>query len=307
MISFKNVTKKDKELVLLDDITFDIEDKSVVCFFGKSDVGKTELFKTFIDNKRINSGTVDMELSENNKIGVVFKNFEKNVGLTVYEYLVFYAKCFEIDLTDKQINEMLYKYKLNLYKNIVVDKLNKSTKRLLSLAKAMLNDPEILLLESPMSDVNDNIKRIIKEVLVDSIGKKTIIFTANNMIELGDICSHCGVLENGRLLMYGTVEDVLEKMQLSMMIELKVVSDEDNKKAIKLLQEDERVDSILVENGNIIFSIDGSIEDEADILKLLVSNDIEVCSFSKDSSSFDFSLEDIDSIEEDMIINKEEF
>ena len=310
MITYDHVTKKDKEIVLLDDISFQIKDYSIVCFLGKSDVGKTELFKSFIDNNRIDSGSIDMGLNihnEKNKIAVVFRDFEENVGLSVLEYLQFYAKCLDIALKDSDVNDLLYKFKLNIYKNVSVDRLNKSTKRLLALAKAMLSNSDVLILESPMSDINDNVKRIIKDILIESIGKKTIIYTANNLMELGDICSHCGVLENGKLLMYGEIEDILLKMQLSMMIELKVLTDEDENKALQLLKADDRVKYVLLENGQIVFAIDGNIEDESNVLKMLLDNGIQVYSYSKDMSSYDFSLENIDNFEKDMLIEKEEF
>ena len=310
MISFNHVTKKDKEIILLDDISFQIDDYSVVCFLGKFDVGKTELFKSFIDNHRIDQGTIDMGLNvndEKNKIGVVFRDFEENVGLTVSEYLQFYGKCMGMELHDKDINDILYNYKLNIYKNVSVDRLNKSTKRILSLAKAMLSNPDVLILESPMSDIHDNVKKLIKDILIDSIGKRTIIYTANNLMELGDICSHCGVLENGRLIMFGKIDDILLKLQLSMMIELKVLTDEDEKKAVSLLKADDRVKYVLLENGQIVFSIDGNTEDESSVLKMLLDNGIQVYSYSKDMSSYDFSLEDIEKVEKDMLIEREEF
>lgn len=310
MIEFSHVTKKDKEIILLDDISFQIEDYSIACFLGKFDVGKTELFKCFIDNNRIDSGVIDMGINvnkEKNRIGVVFRDFEENVSFTVLEYLQFYGKCLDLELKDNDINEIIYKYKLNIYKNVSVDRLNKSTKRLLSLAKAMLSNPEILILESPMSDINDNTKRLIKDILIDSIGKRTIVYTANNLTELGDICSHCGVLENGRLLMFGEIKDILLKMQLSMMIEIKVLSDEDESKTVQLLKADERIKYVILENDHIIFSIDGNLEDESNILKMLMDNGIKVYSYSKDMSSYDFSLDDMDKVEKDMLIEKEEF
>lgn len=310
MITFKNVTKKDNEIMLLDSISFDIEDYSIVCFLGKYDVGKTELFKSFIDNDRIDDGSIDMGLNfqnEKNKIGVVFRDFEENVGLTVSEYLQFYGKCMGFKLSDDDINDILYKYKINIYKNISVDRLNKSTKRIISLAKAMISNPDVLILESPMSDVNDNVKKIIKDTIIDSIGKKTIIFSANNLIELGDICTHCGVLENGHLAMYGKIEDIMLKLQLSMMINLRVLSDIDEKKAIELLKNDHRVKYVLLENGQIIFSIDGDVEDESNLLKMLLDNGINVYSYSKDMSSYDFSIDDIEKVDKDLLIEKEEF
>lgn len=307
MISFKNVTKKDKDIILLEDISFDIPDYSVTCFFGKYDVGKTELFKLFINNENITNGSIELGIDSNKRIGVVFREFETNVTFTVSEYLQFYGRCYGLKLNDKDINGILYKFKLNIYKNVSVDKLNRSTKRILALAKAMLADPSVLILESPMSDINENAKKIIKDTLVDNIGKKTIIFTANNLVELGDICSHCGVLENGRLIMFGKIEEIMQKLQLSMMIELKVLTEEDTKKALELLKNDDRVKYVLLENGQIIFSIDGNLSVESDLLKMLLDNNIKVYSYSKDMSSFDFSIENYDNIEKDILIDKEEF
>ena len=310
MISFNNVSKKDKEIMLLDNISFNIEDNAVVCFLGKYDVGKTELFKSFIENDRIDNGTIDMGLNHNkekNKIGVVFRSFEENVGLTVSEYLQFYGKCMGVKLSNEDINDILYNYKINIYKNINVDRLNKSTKRIISLAKAMISNPDVLILESPMSDVSDNVKKIIKDTIINYIGKKTIIFSANNLMELGDICTHCGVLENGHLVMFGSIDEIMTKLQLSMVINLRVLTESDEKKAIELLKNDHRVKYVLLEKGQIIFSIDGNIEDESNLLKLLLDNGIQVYSYSKDMSSYDFSLDDMDKVEKDMLIEKEDF
>lgn len=293
MISFSNVVKKYKNFILLDDISFTIPDFAVVCFIGKNDMGKSELFKTFVDNKRIDSGIINMGLDKGfKKIGVVFRDFEKNVGLTVSEYLKFYAKCNNINLDDKKINDILDQFKLNIYKNINVDRLNIGTKRLLSFVKAIIHEPDILVLESPMSDVNNNIKNIIKKTLINFIGKKTIIFTANNFMELGDISTHCGILDNGKLVMFGETDEILEKIQLSTLLELKVLSEEDEQTALNTLKSDERVKSISIDNDKIFFSVDGDKYDEYEILKKLIDNNIKISSYSKDLSSFDFQVDD---------------
>lgn len=293
MISFSNVVKKYKNFILLDDISFTIPDFAVVCFIAKNDMGKSELFKTFVDNKRIDSGIINMGLGKGfKKIGVVFRDFEKNVGLTVSEYLKFYAKCNNINLDDKKINDILDQFKLNIYKNINVDRLNIGTKRLLSFVKAIIHEPDILVLESPMSDVNENIKNIIKKTLISFIGKKTIIFTANNFMELGDISTHCGILDNGKLVMFGETDEILEKIQLSTLLELRVLSEDDEQTALNILKSDERVKSISIDNDKIFFSVDGDKYDEYEILKKLIDNNIKISSYSKDLSSFDFQVDD---------------
>lgn len=286
MIQYINVSKKRNNFLVLDNVSFEIENNTTTVFIGSKYSGKTELVKTFSKACSIDGGKIDLGLNNNNEkcsVSIVFSDVEQNIKLTVSEYLRFYSTCQGIELKENDIDELLSKYKLLIYKNVNYDDLSIYTKKIVSIVKSLINDPDIWVIDAPLCIVNDDTAYQIKNIINNNIGKRTIIFTSNNFNELVDFCDNIGILNRGSLLEFGDVSHILDIANLSERIELLV--DDNVEEALSILRNDNRVRDITYENKTISFSFEGDNLDQHNILKLLIDKGINVYSYKKDLSS----------------------
>ena len=307
MIKFENVSKMKNDFLVLNGISFEIEDSTTTAFIGSKYSGKTELVKTFANFKNINEGHIDLGLNNENKqntISIVFSDVEQNVNLTVYELFELYAKCQNIIIDKDDIDILLSKYKLLIYKNVNYDELSIYTKKIITIVKSLINNPNIWVLDSPMSIRNEETMLEIKDIIADNIGKRTIIFTSNNLDELIDLCDNIGVLHSGILLQFGDVESVFNKASISKKIEV-VVEDVDY--ALTVLSTDKRIKDIVYDDNTITFTYIGDNNVQSDILKNLVNENIKIYSYKKDMSNlYDIERKIIEN-KSKIVLEKESF
>ena len=307
MIEFKNVKKVINNIVVLKDVSFSIEENSIVSFIGEENSGKTVLAKVFANPKDIDGGSINFNIDTSKvKIAVMFDEFEKNLNMTVYEYFSFYIDCYGISVKrDEIINNIFEKYKLAILKNANIDTLNLSVKKLINLIRLLINEPNILVLDNPLKYVNNNIKNLIREILLENKKNMITIFTSNNMLELGDICTHIGILENGEIVKFGKVNNILDELNLSNRMEMKVSSDITN--AINILKQIKSVQNIVFDADRIYFVIDGDDSDREEVLKVLIDSGVKVNSYREDIEALGQIYKSIKLFSDTKILSEDKF
>ena len=307
MIEFKNVKKIIDNIVVLKDISFSIDENSIVSFIGEENSGKTVLTKVFASPNDIDGGSIRFNSDVSNfKISVMFDEFEKNLNMTVYEYFCFYLDCYGIyDSKDKIINDIFDKYKLSILKNANIDTLNVSVKKLINLLRLLIIKPNVLVLDNPLKLVNNNTKNLIKEILLENKNNMIIILTSNNMSEFGEICTHIGILENGEIAKFGTINSILDELDLLNRMEMRINGEITF--AINILKKIKKVQNVVFDSDKIYFSISGNDNDKEDILRTLIENGVSVYSYREDIEILGQIYKSIKTFKDNKIINEEEF
>ena len=308
MISFKNVKKIINNIVVLKDITFTIDNNSIVSFVGETNTGKTALTRIFANPKEIDSGEIILknDNSKDLKVSVLFDSFEKELNMTVYEYLSFYIDCYNIcEDKDYIINNLLSKYKLTILKNANIDTLNINVKKIINLIRILIPKPDVLVLDDPLKSISPIEKNIIKNILIECKKNMTVIFTTNNPQELSDICTHIGILENGELIKFGKIIDILKNLNLLSKMELKISSNMNE--AVNVLKEINIVKELSFDNEKIYFTIDGKKDEKEEILKILITNGIRVNSYKEDMEVFGRIYNSIKNMSNQEILSGETF
>lgn len=310
MIRFNHVTKYDKNIAILNDITVTINDNSVVAIIGGNQSGKTIITKLIAGLNKCDYGSIDIDNrydSSPSVVSLINENFEHNTNMNVYEYLKFYINCYNLHVKnyDKYIDEVLNKYQLKIYKYADVDSLNINTKKILYIARSLMNNPDIIVMDSIMKDMNKETKEQIRKVILDNFMKKTIIVTCNNLVELGDICTHVLVLNSGNLVVYDEMDKILDMMDISKQIEIRIL--DSNKKLLEVLKNDSIVNNIIVDGDRVLISYKGDDENCNMILKKIMDNNIRVYSFKKDIESFAYLNDSISKINNKILLNEVSF
>jgi ABC-2 type transport system ATP-binding protein len=211
--------------------------------------------------------------------------------LKVIEYLEFYASIYNIKGKEsvKICNDLLELVDLTDKKNIYVDTLSRGMKQRLCLARSLVHNPDLLVLDEPASGMDPRARVEMKEILRTLRGMgKTILVSSHILTELSELCTSIGIIDKGKVLMSGTVDEIVQKVYHSQRIRVKVIDKVED--ALRILKEFPDIGEVNAVGTNIIEAdFKGDDAFMSAILIRLVQGNVKVVSFI----ALDGNLEDI--------------
>ena len=207
----------------------------------------------------------------------------------VWEYLDFFASIYGVQKRDKVIDEVLELTDLGIKKHSFVQSLSRGMQQRLCLARCLVHDPKLLLLDEPASGLDPRARAELKELIAE-LGRmgKIVIVSSHILPELSDFCNCVGIIERGNLLAFGDVASVVRSIRPTKLVRVHCLSDLENlstmvNKASKV-QKCEKVgdDELLIE-------LLGGDEDQVDFLKSMIDDGHRILNFSEDQAN----LEDV--------------
>lgn len=293
MIEFNNIEKKFGGIAALRGISFKIEENDIFGFVGPAASGKTTAIKILCGLMPPTSGTLTVEgidiLKQPNKIKSILgyiPDFEGDYdNLKVIEYMNFFSSAYGIHGNRREglCHEILEMLELCDSSDKYIEELSRNQRKRLCIARALVNDPKILIVDEPFSGLSLKNREKIAELLrqLNSLGI-TIIITAHTLQEAAALCGSIAAFEEGKVKMVGSILEIEKKMQSKNPIVMKVIKGQDI--AIKVLKEDENVKNLIIsENDEILIHFDGSSDEEGRLLLKVVLEGALVTSFSRKS------------------------
>ena len=244
MIETINLTKKYGELVALNNLNLTIEDGACFGFIGPNGAGKTTtikilatLLKPTWGEARIDGKVIGYQNPQIRPIiGYVPDFMGAYEDMVVREYLEFFAACYNIHGQQRQrvVRDVLDLTDLNYKAKADVNGLSRGMKQRLSIARVLLHDPKTLLLDEPASGLDPRARIEIRELLKElrRMGK-TILISSHILHELSELCDHVGIIEQGKLIFSGTVNEVMARAEVGHVVHITV--DDRVEEAAKLL------------------------------------------------------------------------
>jgi len=238
MISIKGFTKKYDGLLAVDDLSLSIEEGEICGFIGPNGAGKTTTMRflaTLLRPTRgrgeINGYDVERQVSDvRRSIGFMPDSFGVYDGMRVWEYLDFFGTAYNLPARDRKriIGDVLPLLDLQGKAESDVSTLSRGMKQRLALARTLVHDPPVLILDEPASGLDPRARLEIKELLreLQSMGK-TILISSHILSELSDLCTQVAIIERGRLVAAGGIEDILKKIHEHWQIEIEVLDKAD--------------------------------------------------------------------------------
>ena len=222
-IEIKNLNKYYNKIQAVNNINFTINKGSIIGLLGPNGCGKTTTIGMMLGLIKPTSGKIlingeDIE-TEKNRIKILQKmNFispyvELPKKLTVEENLKVYGKMYGvINLKDK-ISDLMNRLNLSEFKKRKTGELSSGQKNRVSLAKALINDPEILLLDEPTASLDPDVGDYIRTYIESFASKKgaTILLASHNMNEVERLCSEVMMMKNGKIIDKGTCSSLINK------------------------------------------------------------------------------------------------
>jgi len=222
-IEIKNLTKQYNNILAVKNINFKINKGSIVGLLGPNGCGKTTTIGMMLGLIKPTSGTVFINgqniENENNRTKILEKvNFispyvELPKKLTVEENLKVYGKLYGVNNLQDKISDLMKQLNLSEFKTRKTGELSSGQKNRVSLAKALINDPEILLLDEPTASLDPDVGDYIRTYIESYASKKgaTILLASHNMNEVERLCNEVMMMKNGEIIDKGTCNDLIKK------------------------------------------------------------------------------------------------
>jgi ABC-2 type transport system ATP-binding protein len=260
VIEFINVSKFYQEFEALKNVSFKVKKGQIFGFLGPNGSGKTSTIKLILDLMGFSSGKVNV-LEEVSETELSSEKIRLNIGsllefnglidtLTGLENLIFWGGLYNIKKNKSilKANELLYLFKLNEWADTKVSKYSYGMKKRLGLARSLISNPELIILDEPTLGVDPESRQLIRQILVElSNDGKTIFFSSHDLAEVQKICSHLAVIKNGEIKFSGNLNDFLVKYGKSETY-ITMSSDDEAKNLLEVL----KIDFNVKRDGNLI-------------------------------------------------------
>lgn len=280
-----NLTKRYGKLVALNNLHLNIEEGECFGYIGPNGAGKTTTIKVLATllqptwgEARICGHVVGYESRKIRPlIGYVPDFFGAYEEVVVQEYLEFFASAYGI--TGKQrtrvVNDVLELTDLSFKRDAMVDSLSRGMQQRLSVARVLLHDPKVLLLDEPASGLDPRARIEIRELLKElrRMGK-TIIISSHILHELAELCTTVGIIERGELLFHGSIQEIIRKVKTGTKLHVRVTEQQDL--AALLLERKPGIKSVELLDGYLAVELEKQTHDFSGIARVLLDNNFKI-------------------------------
>ena len=302
VIDIDGVYKSYKNVKALDNFSLHIDKGELFGLIGPNGAGKTTFLKILAGLLNIDEGKITIDGNDMQKnrrkiseiVGYMPDFFGVYDNLKVMEYMEFYCAAYYIYDGDtvKKINNLLERVGLLEKADMYVDQLSRGMKQRLCLARTLLQDPPILVLDEPYSGLDvynrNEMKRLLREL---SDTGKTIIVSSHILNEMTDMCTSLGVIKAGRLVLTGNIDNILSKVNNLNPLLIEVVDREEE--VISLLKKTKEVKSISINGRKIQVEFDGNNEAESILLKNIIDTGAMINFFGREQRNLEGLFMDI--------------
>ena len=289
MIETRELTKKYGELFALKSLNLKLEKGDVFGFIGPNGAGKTttmRILATLLNPSWGEAYVCGHSIYKDPKeirraIGYMPDFFGVYDDMKVIEYLDFFAATYRIkgEARRKRCEEVLELVDLGYKRDAFVTSLSRGMTQRLGLARVLLHEPQVLLLDEPASGLDPRARIEIRGLLKElrSLGK-TIMVSSHILPELADICNKVGIIERGELLVNSDVADVMRQVRSSVVLKIQTAGETD--RAAKLLSDHSSVAAVdVAADGEITVKLKPEVVDYSDLPTLLVAAGVKLRAF----------------------------
>ena len=213
VLSVNNLRKQYGETIAVDGISFDVGRHEIVGLVGPNGAGKTTTINIILGVLEPDAGSVhieDIDLAAHRSQALQRTNFAAVYSplpgnLTVVENLRFFALIYGVTDLSERVEAMIAEFELERFRKVKCGALSSGEQTRVSLAKAMLNRPNLLLLDEPTASLDPSVAREVREKMRDVTLRGTggVLWTSHNMYEVGEVCNRVLFLSRGKIVLAG--------------------------------------------------------------------------------------------------------
>ncbi len=288
MIEITGFGKDYGEFTAVESLDLKIEEGQMFGFIGPNGAGKSTtirflatLLRATRGDGTVNGYSVSQDpMSVRRSIGYMPDAFGVYDGMKVWEFLDFFAVAYKIGRTQRKrvIRDVLELLDLTYKRDDYVNSLSRGMKQRLCLAKTLVHDPPVLILDEPASGLDPRARVEVKALLKElrRMGK-TILISSHILTELADCCTSIGIIERGKMLLHGPMGEVYNQIKGNQVVIAQIDSKLDL--ALSIIRSNPQVRNVQVDGNRVTIEFSTVDHDNASMLKTLINNDVTVSSF----------------------------
>lgn len=291
MIETRKLTKRYGDLIAVNNIDLKLDEGDVFGFIGPNGSGKTTTMRmiatllnpdygeAYVCGKSIYTHPQEIR----RLVGFMPDFFGVYDDMTVIEYLEFFAAAYRVngDKRRKVCEEKLELVDMAFKRDAMVNQLSRGQTQRIGLARVLLHEPQVLLLDEPASGLDPRARIEIRNLL-KRLGElnKTVIVSSHILPELADVCTRVGMIEKGNLIIDGRVDEVMKKARQRIILHITVKADTD--KAAALLEQHELVSAVSIEKGIIVVTLNEGTDDYSSLPSTLIDAGFKLTLFREE-------------------------
>ncbi|SFJ08603.1 ABC transporter ATP-binding protein [Planctomicrobium piriforme] len=291
MIETIKLTKRYGNLIAANEISLNLKEGDVFGFIGPNGSGKTTTMRMiatllnpdygecYVCGQSIYSKPQEIR----RLVGYMPDFFGVYDDMTVMEYLEFFASAYRINgpARRKVCEDKLDLVDMAFKRDAMVSQLSRGQTQRVGLARTLLHDPQVLLLDEPASGLDPR-ARIEMRGLLRRLGsmQKTVIVSSHILPELADVCTRVGIIEKGVMLVDNYVDEVMRQARQAIMLEIKVM--ERPEPAAKLLEQMDEVSDVTMQGDTICVTLKSGVEDYSGLVPALLGQGYRLKQFREE-------------------------
>lgn len=290
VLDIRGLTKVYGNQVAVNELFMRLFPGDILGFLGPNGAGKTTTLRMLATVLAADAGTAYVDghpLSEVEKVRAKVGYMPDFLGvyddLLVKEYLEFFARAYKISASTREfvIREALETTRLTALENNPVDGLSRGQKQRLGLARLLMHDPALLLLDEPAAGLDPRARVDLRDILrgLQKRGKAMIV-SSHILSDLADMCNKIAILVGGKLLVFQTTEKLIDQLHGQRRLKLRLLDRIDE--ARQLLAQDSRVSDLQFQGEELVFEYQGHNAELAALNRRLVESGYEVSLFSEE-------------------------
>ena len=296
MLKIDSLTKNYGSFPALKGLNLEIPDGALHGFVGPNGAGKTTTMRILATLMKPTSGTAFVDGTDVVKdgqkarklVGYMPDFFGVYDSLKCWEYLDFYARCYRIGAEERKTmtRRLLELVQLEEKEDEYVDALSRGMKQRLCLARSLIHDPKLLILDEPASGMDPRARAEMKGILrtLREMGK-TVLISSHILPELAEMCDSLTILDHGELVFSGSVEALNDKMNGNAPLDIRLTEgcgEENVEAAVRCLKEMPAVTEILREEPYLLrIRLENGADVCPDVLRQLVTKGVPVSDFHR--------------------------
>ena len=296
MLRIEHLSKDYGKFTALRDLSLEIPEGALHGFVGPNGAGKTTTMRILATLMDPTSGTAYVDNTDivrdgtkaRKLVGYMPDFFGVYDNLKCWEYLDFYARCYRIGQTERKrmTRQLLELVQLGEKENEYVDALSRGMKQRLCLARSLIHDPKLLILDEPASGMDPRARAEMKGILrtLREMGK-TVMISSHILPELAEMCDSLTILDHGRLVFSGSVEALSDRMNGNAPLDIRLTEgcgEENVESAVRCLKELPAVTEILQEEPYLLrVRLADGADVCPDVLRELVMKGVPVSDFHR--------------------------
>ena len=224
-LKVENVSKHFGEKLAVDNISFDINNPGVFGLLGTNGAGKSTTIRMMLGILKKDSGEITWNGKKVERKNVNFGYLPEERGIypksKIYEQLLYFAelKGMKKENASKEIDYWMDKLKVSEYKNMTAEKLSKGNQQKVQFITAILNDPELIVLDEPFSGLDPVNTELLKEVILELVEKgKYIVMSSHQMTSIEEFCSDVVIINKGKTVLKGNLKKIKDTYKANRLI-----------------------------------------------------------------------------------------